>query len=561
MPFLVVYVEDTESDVTALQEAFDSANEKRPAWAQFKLEPINHPSALEEVLSKCPDLVLADVYFQPSGTKPPTPETDHLNQIIETVKDWDDDEKSPNGFPTPVIAYTGVGRKALASCLDRRRDLYDIWDKMSAGTDYVAWRFQQLQKDLPRHRPDATIQRLVATMLPEECPEWHKYTLASVRKYGEGQTEREQVAGCEDPLRSILDTVTPKRAVALLSLWTSIVDSEPLLRAASPKLRGIGRHSINVFWFGYWLINHPLLKPKFVSLWSDMLKRRSNAVELDSLDSIDGINTIWIFASLFHDVGKFHEYGKASIEKFGDFFKEFNRLDLGSSSWCSGNTDTLLRKVELILSQLSSDAKDPMRVALNEHVLACALEDKPDHGAVSAAYLYSIAEVAKGDGGSLCALLQEAARAVLLHSCLPEVSDSALGNESGDHLSIDWEEDPLACLLLLCDQVQTWDRHDQENPKLDFPDRAELAYLEVKEITTNGTLKIDGCVDYIAPSRIDMYPKLREDITTTLNKIILEKPKTTLLHVIKKESWPFHVHFDCALSGEKLDIDMDIPSP
>jgi hypothetical protein len=54
-----------------------------------------------------------------------------------------------------------------------------------------------------------------------------------------------------------------------------------------------------------------------------------------------------------------------------------------------------------------------------------------------------------------------------------------------------------------------------------------------------------------------MYPELRQDIKASLDQVILERPKNILLHVLKDGDWPFSVHLNCALSGDKLDIDMD----
>lgn len=68
---------------------------------------------------------------------------------------------------------------------------------------------------------------------------------------------------------------------------------------------------------------------------------------------------------------------------------------------------------------------------------------------------------------------------------------------------------------------------------------------------------LKGCIDYIAPSRVDMYPQLRQDIKKALNTVILNKPKKALRQIVEQGAWPFTVHLDCALSGEKLDIDMD----
>lgn len=547
MGLQILYVEDTERDAKLLSDALNAVNEKLPPWSQMSLKPIGDPDALPKELATCPDIVLADVFFG-------NPETSRLSEIIQKVKVWD--MKAPHGFPTPVIAYTKGGPDVLSNLLNHRDDLYDIWHKFSANPNYVAWRFLRLSAELPRYRPDATLMKLIATMDPRHCPPWHEHVLNLVRKYGKGQTEREQIRECRDPLQSILDKAFEDYADSLMELWDALVASEPLLRAASPKLRGIGRHSINVFWFGYWLINHPTLKGEFSNLWRQMLTNRGGLVALKNppVDPETGLNTTWLLASLFHDAGKFHEFGKATTEKFTGFYRKFKDFAMGMATWTPGNSDTLGKRVKDILHQLSSKAENPMVVELRSHIENCSKTEKPEHGTVAAAYLASIVKSQDTYG----AYAEEAARAMLLHSCLPAVLDALPENAPKDHLRLAWSSDPIACLLLFCDQVQTWDRHDPDDDKLDYPDRAELAYLDVELVSGATKPKVKGCIDYIAPSRVDMYPKLRQDIRESLNKVILNKPKKALRQIVERGTWPFAVHLDCALSGEELDINMNI---
>lgn len=554
MPLKVLYVEDREYDVELLERALESSNTDKPIWSKVHLERIPHPSNLPDALSRQPDVVLADVFFQPKDTYPPEPETDHLDEIIQRVKQWD--TKSPYGFPTPVIAYTSRGEPTLKKCLERGEALYDIWDKTSASPEYVAWRFQGLASELQRHRPDTTIQKLVASLSPENCPPWHHDVLNLIKSYGEGSAEYEQVKKCRDPLQSILDKLDAKHSVALMALWDILTESEPVLRAVAPKLRGIARHSINVFLVGYWLINHSSLRDIMVSSWQEMLGSRADIKELKAVAPSDGLNAVWLLASLFHDAGKFYEYGKVITEASGKFFNEFKSLEMGEPSWKTGKPDALPNALEQLLFMLAKNKDNPMTLALNEHINNCSKREKPDHGAVSAAYLLNIGGTTDSDS-IFSQYANEAARAVLFHSCLPNIFDCLPKDQRNKCPQIEWQRDLVASLLLFCDQIQTWDRHDTTKEVTDYPDRAELSYLDAELDEETDKPLIRGCIDYIAPSRVDMYPELRKDITSSLNKIILEKPKDTLLHLIPEGSWPFSVHLDCALSGDKLSIDMD----
>ncbi len=554
MTLHVLYIEDDEKSFKYLEGELEKGNENKPEWSKVRLTWITHPSNLATALEEYqPDIVLADVYFQPEGTSPPEPETDHLAEILHEVRRWD--QISPYGFPTPIIAYTGVGKAALEKCLEQRNVLYDIWDKTSAVPKYVIWRFQRLAAELTRHRPDATLQKLIAAMPSDQLPVWHTHILKMVKKYGEGHTEHGQIENCRDSLQSIFNEVSPKNSVTLIKMWDMMTESEPLLRAADTKIRGIARHSINVFWLGYWLINNPLLIDNMSQLWNEMIKSRADADSLNDVSPIEGLNTVWLIASLLHDVGKFHENHNSIIIKSSKIVKDFESLQMGNSSWSSGDVNAVPNAVKGILFRIKKSDDDKMVEELQTYISERSNSKKPDHGAIAAAYLVNISSSTDLNDHFRHYTL-EAARAILLHSCIPEILSSKPRDKRDNYLRIEWQRDPIASLLLFCDQIQTWDRHNNYRDIKDRPDRAELSYLVVNKEAHDEKPLLNGCINYIAPSKVDMYPALRDDITTALNRVILEKPKDTLLHVLQENCWPFSVHLDCSLSVEKLSIDM-----
>jgi hypothetical protein len=291
-------------------------------------------------------------------------------------------------------------------------------------------------------------------------------------------------------------------------------------------------------------------------LWEQMRNSRADVPDLKAVEPINGLNAVWLLASLFHDAGKFHECGKTITEVSKEFFEKFCSQEMGSPSWVPGKSDALSKSIEQVFFSISRKAHDPMVEEIRKHIKRCSKEEKPDHGAIAAAYLVNIAG-GPGANDLFRQYITEAARAILLHSCLPGVFHSTPKDRRDSCVQIEWQRDPVASLLLFCDQIQTWDRHDSKKEIKDHPDRAELSYLDAEVVEATKKPRLRGCIDYIAPSRVDMYPELRKDIASALNKVILEKPKDTLLHILQGGNWPFSVHLDCALSGDKLSIDMD----
>ncbi|MFZ0959347.1 MAG: hypothetical protein WAO35_00465, partial [Terriglobia bacterium] len=174
--------------------------------------------------------------------------------------------------------------------------------------------------------------------------------------------------------------------------------------------------------------------------------------------------------------------------------------------------------------------KNLLASQVEKHIRETRSQEVPDHGAVAAAHLVNIC----GDGSTplVAAYAREAARAVLLHSCVPAVFHEKPKDKRPTAPLIQWEKDPIASLLLFCDQIQTWDRHGTAKESQDYPDRAELSYLELTAEEDRPLL--NGCINYIAPSGIDLYPEHRREIAEALNQVVLEKPKDTLLHVLEK---------------------------
>lgn len=563
MSLNVVYVEHNRSERNGLSEAVTAANKSKPLWCQVELQLCATPENLKEYLNDDVDLILSDVHFPSTDSDDDKAEDPkRLGDIIKTVREFD--KKSSRGFPLPIIAYTARGPDTLHYCQEFRDELYDIWHKMSANPPYVTWRFQRLEDELRRQHPDACIQKLIAAMAKQGSPVCYSHVKAMVRSYGEGRTEYDQVLKCRTHIQSVVDELVPTHVKPLMGVWNNMVEYESLLRAASPSLRGISGHSINVFWLGYWLLNNSLLRPVMVSLWDKMVQRRQHNAKIVSMDSSKMLTTVWLLASFFHDTGKFAEDGVKIIDGFNKSAAEFVGLGIGCSQKSDGSTTKLESALKDILFGLSQAHDDPQTAKLKEYVTNTLGKQKPDHGAVAAAKLVDLlaphrltpnrdmkADQSK-DEDPLCFCAMEAVRAILLHSCFPPLLDMSVKIRP-----LQWDQDPIACLLLFCDQIQTWDRHGvNDNYRRDYPDRAELLHLDLVANQTVGSSpsipKLTGCIDYIAPRHVEIYPVLRRRVAEDLYTVLLEKPKHSLIHLIEASSWPFSVDLECAMSGEPL---------
>ncbi len=109
----------------------------------------------------------------------------------------------------------------------------------------------------------------------------------------------------------------------------------------------------------------------------------------------------------------------------------------------------------------------------------------------------------------------------------------------------------MVCLLLLCDQLQTWDRETgtEAHKDSDQPTRAELSALEIE--LEDGRPIVRMSVDYIAPAHLDHSYEIYTRVKNKLQDILRKNPFSALEKI--KRPWPFKLVVRCTLSGEPLE--------
>jgi hypothetical protein len=546
MSFNVLFVEDTERDWQDIETAIAEVNKrskeeaqdhpsKWPRFGDLRIDRARNPSQIEEKLDLRFDLVLADVYFANEAGV----ESNCLKTIIEIIRRYD---KKKGGRPMPIVAYTHRGKEALEECLEHWADLYDIWDKGMASPEYVAWRLGKLAEELTRIRPDALLQRLIRDMPDDIGLPWHKNVKEMARKYDSGWSERDQIQRCGDSINAIADKLQIYSACS--KLWEVMIAWEYLSRAVSRTIRGHARHVINVFWLGYYLIHHEHLKTLFRDCWSKLLDKREDTGAVRKIDQTESISGTWFLAGLFHDVGgcieKAHEVKKhfeTILSVFGDVVEPFPNEAASPKS-------SLVKRAADVTNAFPDSLRDGLREAFSNSIV----QGSPDQGLIAA--LYFRQEIIKAPVEFYA---REAGRAAALHNVFPN-----LGNGSGE-LPISWEDDPISCLLLLCDQLQTWDR-DRGDATIydDSPSRAELKELSIAG-NDDGRPTIEMMIDYITPPHLVQGQEFFEREKGRLDDILRKYPSRALSRI--KQPWPFDLHVSFSFGGIELETTIDIRIP
>lgn len=529
MSFNILYIEDNPKDWMKLENAIDSYNKATPP-EHIHLEWAENPEELKKKLSHRIDIILADMFFFDSVY---AGEVNRLIEIINIAKEWENENSA--GRPFPIIAYTISGEEALNSCKEAEKELYDIWDKNTASPEYVTWRLSKLSIELSRIRPDALIQTLIRTEIDrQQSVPWHKYVLDMIKRYDEGLTEKDQIKRAGQSISDIAvklnvwDSCEP--------MWQVVIDWEFLGRAVSRRARGHARHAINVFWLGYYLLHKDPIKDIFISSWEEIKKIRPEMQHVTSDTPFEAIHNIWFYTGLFHDMA-------GCLEKYNDInnfhqkiYSTFENLELDIPDIPYFETKEIKEHGnKLIGDEFNGQLETQLRLAWNKKLS----EKKADHGMLAALHLRK-----EFSCGTQFRYTREAARAICIHNLIGEFKKKKIDN-------LTWEKEPFACLLLLCDQLQTWDRErgDRKLSIRDEPERAELSALNVELKGEKPHITIS--IDYIAPSHLDLIPIIFEDVKEDLKYVLRDKPGRALKKIAGK--WPFSLHVEFSLNKMPLN--------
>jgi hypothetical protein len=532
--FNIIYVENRDSDWEPIWEAVEAHNAKSKG-EYLNIERARTPEELSAKLDDSYfDAVLADVYYDDLRAEITQDIDDRLDDVIDFVEKWR--VRQPLDRSLPIIAYTGVGAEALKSCLRRRHKLYDIWDKNTALPDYIAWRLSRLAIDVSRGRPDARMQQLILDMDKNRGATWHRDVIDMVRRYDSGWTERDQIERAGEAIGNIAHEI--KIYDECWPMWEIVKNWEWIGRAVSPHVRGHARHVINVFWLGYYLLHAKPLAAVFRNLWSGVVARRKHMEAVASANPLDSLSNMWFLAGLFHDVAGSVEKAQAVTEAQVEIVRSFWRdpIEL-PNRW-----PELVREFSDDLCALIDEFEPPLRETMKSTLERGLESGSVDHGLLAGMHVVRLIKNQR----EAC-FAREASRAMALHNMFPDFSAEVASR-------VTWESEPIACLLLLCDQIQTWDRErsDQALKDDDRPQRAELASLDFQK--KDGHIIVQIRINYIAPVHVLRSPEIYGRVQDELERILKQRPDRALKKI--GGYWPFRVRIESSLSGRMLRTPM-----
>jgi hypothetical protein len=525
MPFRILYLEDRAA--SRIIETIHGGG-----WSGLDIEVVQEKKVenLAAQLKTGFDLLLADIGFPNKEFKDVNRLNDILAKVAEHAAEWRMENPELGLASLPVIVYTSRTEE-VAQCLkEHRHKLYDIWDKSTASPEYVAWRLGVVARDVERRRPGRVLQQAIEKF--KRAAPWHDLVLDMLRQYRSGRSEIDQIGRCGDFVGYIAGEIGCKDGEAM---WQTLAEWELLDRAADRRVRGHARHSLHVFWLGYALINEPLLSEIWRTAWQRVLDLRPDPAVI-AINWQIALNNVWFLASVFHDVGYAAQDAirvVTAVEKIGSLLN-LNLITVKKKPTWGKYKET----ADHVLGTFkSSDAQGyaKFRAEIKARFEKTVKDQSPDHGCMSAGRLVAAQPSTKQAKW----YLSEAARAVALHSMMPDVDVPS---------SMSWDADPLGTLLLLVDQLQTWDRERPEELKSDWPERAELSAVKI----TSGTQpRIDLRITYLVRPHVEREGEVFYKVEQSLRKVLQRLPIAAIRRMQPRLPFDFAVEF--FLADTKID--------
>lgn len=402
------------------------------------------------------DLVIADAKF-PEPDKESAASEDggeyRLNKIIKLARE------SRLNANLRIVAHTKYSKDLFKRHPDDLEMLDGVWQKFTEA-NFLSFYIRRLMERRNREvRSGLLIEKISEHIRAKKPAPWGEQMLEMFEGYLGERGERRQVEQVAKKISGICVEYGVSAEVDRLSDF--LIKAEPLNLAAKVKAWGHLRHVINVFWLGYFFLNCTNIDRRSVA--SSVL---GNAETDNEARNYELVNLAWLTSALFHDAGLFGE-------RFGRLGRESSALIQG---YRIGRLEGDFQKFECIsdLKALAGQLnKESLGAESGWFAEVSQKLDHVDHGLLSAALLSShFGELEPAE------VVKSASRSAASHnfwnlSTKLGVSTPTLSSANS----------PLSCLLVLCDQLEVWDRDTGQESRFSGLqlDAIELAELESRD--------------------------------------------------------------------------------
>ncbi len=437
---------------------------------------VDRAVSIEEALARLADssydLIVTDAYFLPAGER----ETSRagrgefgLRDIVEAVRVTHNDTRAQ------IVAFTWYSAELFEEHGDTLEWLDDIWEK-GVMPDVLRWHVERLRRKRQANLPSRALLKRVLDLVESEptCP-WRKEIALIVKQYGETSVELDRIQQVGVYVGQIGAQMGWGAPVA--RFFRGIADLEVLNVGAQPSGWGHLRHVVNVFLLGYFILNGAIGRRDEVldavlgrGKWSD----REQAWR--------EVNFAWFVAGLFHDIGLLGQRAGDLWETLLKAVAVYEAGEVVGYTKAGRKGEVEVRGISFKCDARFSETVEALcreEGASNAEALWCkdlwnvCRADTVDHGLLSAV------SIARAVSQSVQArAINAAARAAAVHNFRQRTQQ--VGGLKKPQLRFD--DAPISSLLVLCDQLQVWDRDTGRESRLQGVGlhSAELSRLEIE---------------------------------------------------------------------------------
>ena len=439
------------------------------------------------------DLVLTDAYFLAKNKKHPEhgDGTNCIKEIVETVQQI---------YPSlKIVVYTHYRDDLFKDC--KELDIYDIWNKASTPPHYLKLRVERTLKEPWNIIPGQVLVNTIKKYLvPKKKDAWEPHLLEMIENYSPQLTAHQNINDMAKELRDISKNLDLPPAIFKI-MTSSFLKQDIMALVSSPKAWGHAKHVLNVYWLGYYILNSKILDKEVNAKRIIDFLRLS---EKEKKESRKLINRSWILASLFHDFGLLGEKLDVLVDNTNKILKEYPWGSKEVNLIPSHNINERKKLLAKHLVNLGGEAGGGEYAIKIEQ----AWKDSLNHGILSAITLLDKYRDPKIKKSITCAAI-----ACALHKI-----------KFDEEKRLKYTEQPLACLLRFCDEIQTWEREtglesikdkiwlqsialakisepdeDSLHFRIEYIPRKDLSYGDSKNRLTHEALQ-DALDDYTIPS-------------------------------------------------------------
>ncbi len=284
-----------------------------------------------------------------------------------------------------------------------------------------------------------------------------------------------------------------------IKLLKMSISSEPLNNAANIFTWGHLRHSLHVFFLGYFLINSGFLNISHlaVSLTRGQVINEKRHAHI--------VNIAWFIASIFHDIGLLGERITNIENKCNKLLKVYPVKNFQIK--CTPDKKQIWGEMRKYIDKLTEYMSENTKKNFKEYISKVS-EISIDHGVLSAVTLLSSFD--ENEDEEIVIAYKAAAQAVALHN---------IANSSEYLNGIDFKHNPLSSLLILCDQLQCWDRETGHGSRFK---KLPIEYAKLSDLTVNLKKKsIYGSIDYYPYQGLILTDERKREMENELSEILI----------------------------------------